>query len=189
MSGKYAEIIEKLRNRDENVYKFVYSHAFKSVRAYITDNSGSEADIRDILHEAFLVLFDRLEDEQFTLSCSVNTYLNSTSRVLWTEVLKKRKQGNEITDEVPEDIADTVYDAETDDALYRLVVNFILKSSLECKKILWLALGGIKTKELTKMMNYSSDQITMNRRYYCIKILIKKIRQSEQFKEITDGIY
>jgi DNA-directed RNA polymerase specialized sigma24 family protein len=56
----------------------------------------------------------------------------------------------------------------------------------DCQKIIKLFLKGLMISEITKIMGFSSEQHTKNRRFRCKKVLIEKILQDPYFKELTN---
>jgi RNA polymerase sigma factor (sigma-70 family) len=83
------ELLAGLRLQSEASYKRVYKEHFPQVNHFIISNNGNEDDAKDTFQEALLVLYYKLKDEDFRLTCKVGTYLFSVSRFLWLKKIRK----------------------------------------------------------------------------------------------------
>jgi RNA polymerase sigma factor (sigma-70 family) len=82
--------VSGMRQQDQTLMKRLYKMYYPMVLFMVTSNSGSEAEAKDIYQEAFIVLYERLSKPNFTLSCSIKTYLYSVSRRLWLKQLNRQ---------------------------------------------------------------------------------------------------
>jgi RNA polymerase sigma factor (sigma-70 family) len=171
-----TELIDGLISRDDRVLKAYYHLYYKGIRRFVRSNSGNDEDARDIFHDALLVLFVKIKDKKFRLSCSPGTYLFSVSKFLWFKELRKRKKT------IAAD-SDTFADSDGD----ILEVNERNERKLffrkcfdqlpeDCRKVLTLFTKGFSISEITGIMGYGSDKYTRNRRYRCKASLIAQIR-------------
>lgn len=83
------ELLQGLRLQSEAAYKRVYKDYFPQVNHFIISNNGNEDDARDTFQEALVVLYYKLKEEDFRLTCKVGTYLFSVSRFLWLKKIRK----------------------------------------------------------------------------------------------------
>ena len=93
ITGSFSEedLVRGLRLQEERSYQMVYKLHFSQVNHFVIANNGSEDDARDVFQEALVVLYHKLGNPEFSLTCKVGTYLYSVSRFLW---LKKIRQQN-----------------------------------------------------------------------------------------------
>lgn len=106
---------------------------------------------------------------------------------IWQNELKRRMQKASFIDD---------YDAFVDeeDILANLIKNekhnlvwlHFEKLSKDCQKIIKLFIDGLSIAEVKKIMKYSSDQHTKNRRLRCKNSLIMRIINDPKFKELRD---
>ena len=61
--------------------------------------------------------------------------------------------------------------------------------SEDCKKVLKMFMKNFTISEVTKIMGYSSEQHTKNRRYRCKKALVKRIIQNPEYYELKDEVH
>jgi|WetSurSiteA1Bulk_404760.scaffolds.fasta_scaffold00196_6 RNA polymerase sigma factor (sigma-70 family) len=181
-----AELLNGLLNRNEEVLREYYLTYYQIIRRFILTNNGTEEDAKDLFQDVLMVLFQKVRQENFKLTCSLGTYLYSVSRFLWLKELGKRKRVIKKAVDMEEFI-----DTETDIAqisdhnerlkIYRL---YFEKLSADCRKVLTLFMEGRSIAEITVIMGYTSEQHTRNRRYRCKLALIESIRNKYKH-EIT----
>ena len=64
------EILEGLLNRDTDVLDFIYDQYFYPVKVFISRNSGTEEDAKDIYQDAVLVIYQKVKEGNLALNCS-----------------------------------------------------------------------------------------------------------------------
>jgi RNA polymerase sigma factor (sigma-70 family) len=181
------ELADGIVRKDERIVRILYSEYYSGIKQLIKNNSGSEEDAKDIFQEALIVLYQKLNDTGFKLTSSLNTYLYAVARILWYRELRRRKDLL-ITDKFIEqfdhqEIQESIERKERLD-FYRKKFEEL---SEDCKKILQLFLNNIPIRDITKLMGYSSDQHTKNRRLRCKMSLINRIKSSDFYYELSNG--
>jgi RNA polymerase sigma factor (sigma-70 family) len=178
LSYSDTEMLAGLKSRDEKILKEYYKIFFSGIRNFVLKNSGSEEDARDLFQDVILVLFQKVRDDSFLLTCSLSTFLFSVSRLLWFKELSKRKHIS-ASSFILEDYADKDRDIhETAELNERLEIYRRTFESLssDCQKVLRYFIEGMSIAEITRKMGYKSDQHTKNRRYRCKLSLINHIK-------------
>ena len=69
------EIIDGILNGSSVVLDRLYQLYFPMVVKLVTRNNGTEDDAKDIFQEALMVLYDKIQRKDLTLSSSFKTYL------------------------------------------------------------------------------------------------------------------
>lgn len=85
------ELTEALRKGEAKAYEQLYCKSLPSLIRFVNFNNGREEDAQDLLQEASIVLFRKLLQSDFVLSCAPATYIYSICRKKWLYQLKKRK--------------------------------------------------------------------------------------------------
>jgi len=166
-----------LKSRNEKILYAYYKLYYGGIRHFVLKNNGSDEDARDLFQDVLLILFQKVRGDSFLLTCSLNTYLFSISRLVWYKELKKRKHiSNSFTLEDYVDMDRDIHDtAELNERMEIYRRNFESLSA-DCKKVLRYFIEGMSIAEITKKMGYRSDQHTKNRRYRCKMALIRQIK-------------
>jgi RNA polymerase sigma factor (sigma-70 family) len=183
------EIIDGIKQQNSEVLLFVYHKNFRSVRHYIEKNNGSNQDAEDVFQDAMILIFDKINEDNFVLNCSIHTYLFSASKILWLKQLKFKERRKVVIEECDdfisnnEGILDTILRTERKS----IFLKHYNELTEDCQTIIKYFLRGLSISEITKTMGYSSEQHTKNRRFRCKKTLIEKILKNPYYKELTNG--
>ncbi len=189
MNFSDSELLSGLTSQDEKVLKTFYSKYLLRVRKYVLSNNGSDEDARDLFQDVLLVLFQKVRKPEFRLTCALGTYIYSVARFLWLKELSKRKwvSYQDVNREEVADIdADISFVNEKNERLL-LFRKCFEKLSEACRKVLILFNEGLSITEITKVMGYTSEQHTKNRRYRCKQSLIQNIKAEYDFNIVSYG--
>ena len=183
------EIVQGLKNKDTNVLDFIYENFFYQIKVFIMKNNGTEEDARDIYQDALLIIFQKLNKKQFTLSCSFNTYLYSVCRLLWLKQLERRRQHHVITEDagIYIELDNSVLQLfETNDR-YNIYQEHFKKLSFSCQKVLELFLAGIPLKEIANILGFKSEIYARKRKHMCKEKLVKSIKADPRYNDICSN--
>jgi RNA polymerase sigma factor (sigma-70 family) len=183
-----TDLINGIRLKENAVFEYIIKQNFRPIKNYVLLNSGNEADANDIFQEALIILYRKVKENNFKLTSSLNTFLYSIAKLIWLKELSKKSKSASITSEMDfltesDDISELIdYNERLN--LYRQKYDEL---SDDCKKVLQMFLMKVSIPEITKIMGYSSEQHTRNRRYRCKESLIKRIRESKMYNELGHG--
>lgn len=181
-----VQLVAGIKTKNNAIFKYIIKLNFRPIKQYVLLNSGSSSDANDIFQEALIILYRKVKEDGFELTSSLSTFLYSIAKLLWLKELSKRTKNASITEELDyivddnESISEQIHRNERL-KLYRQKYEEL---SEDCKKILQMFLMKITISEITKIMGYSSEQHTRNRRYRCKESLIKRIRDSKTYNEL-----
>jgi RNA polymerase sigma factor (sigma-70 family) len=180
------ELITGIKNRNNEIVSYVIKENIMKIKQLVRLNSGSESDAQDIFQEALIVLYRKVRNSNFQLTCSLGTYIYSIARLIWLKELNKRSKSTFISEDI-DYIVDS--DAEIQETIQKNERLKLFREKYEelsddCRKVLQMFLMEVPLKEITKIMGYSSEQHTRNRRYRCKEALIKKIVNSKTYNEL-----
>ncbi len=133
-----------------------------------------------------MILYTKLQSQEFNLSCTVKTYLYSVCRLLWLEQLRHKKKF------VKSDIHLqnlTEPSLELDENMKQITQEFLfqkhyIKLSESCKKVLQLMLNKTSSLKIAQIMGYGSADYANKKKYECKKKLFKMIQQDPLFQKI-----
>jgi RNA polymerase sigma factor (sigma-70 family) len=170
------QLLEGLAANDSGAIETIYKENYGIVQAFVTNNSGTADDARDIFQEAIMVLFEKSRDKEFLLTCQVRTYLFSVSRRLW---LKKLQQQSRFASTIESD-EDTIAVEEEIEAKQQLDNDFALMETAmrnlgePCKSL--LEAYYIEKKHMTDIADefgYTNADNAKNQKYKCLMRLKK----------------
>lgn len=183
------ELIAGIKKKDNEIIKFIIKDNFKKIRQFVQLNNGSESDAQDLFQESIIVVYRKVQSNNFKLTSTLGTYLYAVAKLLWLKELNKRGKGNLLNDNLEfliDDKAD-IQEAINKNERLNLFREKYDELTEDCKKVLRMFLLEVPIKEITNIMGYSSEQHTRNRRYRCKESLIKRILESRKFKELGYG--
>lgn len=168
-----------IKANDENALKQLYNHNFKQVRIYILNNSGTEADVKDIFQEAFVAFWRNVHLDKFLEqdSNAIDRYLMSIAKYKWIDHLRKQKKmqiteldNNEaFLEEIP-----SVFSLEEEEHYNKIKAHF---SKMDPTCQLLLHKFYFKKEKLKQIAAYFSwkEATTKNNKYRCIQKLRKAV--------------
>jgi RNA polymerase sigma factor (sigma-70 family) len=157
----------KVKKASEKLYTY-----FPVVKKLILKNQGSLQDAEDVYQEALVILFRKLSAPDFQLTSSLNTYLYSVCRYLWSDELKKRnKLGQANLGANPDSM---VYEDYSDDVRkeseYRQAETAFSMLGDKCRELLKLFyFNKMSMALITVKLGFSSEKLTKNQKYRCIE--------------------
>ncbi len=86
------KLLSALAAGDRKVTEMIYQQNFTIINGWLIKNGGSSADAADLFQEALMVLFGKAQDSDFTLTCSIGTYLFAISKHLWYKKLQRQSR-------------------------------------------------------------------------------------------------
>jgi RNA polymerase sigma factor (sigma-70 family) len=179
------EIIEGIRNSDEEILRYTYKHFFPVIRHMVTGNNGSHGDAREVFQETLVVVFDKLRKNKGELDCSLKTFIYSVGRNLWLQELEKsRKQipFHEIEHLLAEEERvnyDDVIQSER-----RIFQRHFVRLTEKCQQLIQLFLSQKTYDEISEIMGFKSRHAAIKRKHECVKSLFKRIQDDPEYKEL-----
>lgn len=153
--------------------KQLYQTHQKAIVSFIMDNSGSEAEGKDIFQEGLLVLYKQIRKGKFRGESQLSTYLFSICKYLWFQKLKKENRRAELLENHewdPQEI--DPYRAMQDQENKKMILALFDELGQACKQILLASLYDNKPmEEIAHEMGFKNKQIARNKKYKCLKRL------------------
>ena len=175
------QLVSKIEAGDREALSHLYQKHFPMVLNFITANSGSEADAKDIYQEAIIVLYENIRSGEFRLISKLKTYIYAVARRLW---LKQLKQKSRFTGEVKENERFDDWEKEMDRQEKLNQQKLILAKSMDelgepCRTILTdFFYRSLSMEEIAEKMGYTNAANAKNQKYKCFQRLKKLMKAS-----------
>lgn len=88
MKSKIA--ITELKKRSPQAIEQLYANNFPLVLKFVTTNTGSMDEARDIFHDAVFILLARLNENQLDDSANLRLHIYSIARILWLDLMSEK---------------------------------------------------------------------------------------------------
>jgi|DewCreStandDraft_4_1066084.scaffolds.fasta_scaffold92582_2 RNA polymerase sigma factor (sigma-70 family) len=185
---KYSneEIIEGIRAHDYTVLSHIYERNYRIIENLVLSNGGTKDEAADVFQESMLIVYNKIRDNQLTLTAYFDTYLYGVCKLVWKALLRKKNSyipAEQVSERVMSD--EDVQWNMVQNEKHQLVWHYFSKLTADCQKVIRLFFEGKSIREITEIMHYSSEQHTKNRRLRCKERLINIIMKDPRFRELA----
>ena len=169
-------LLKGLAENDSKAVEALYKSHFSMIQHFVTNNNGSFDDARDIFQEAMITLYEKVQLDNFALTCQIKTYLFSICKNLWLKRLQQMGKystplsAQEETISVEEDMDQF----EKKDAAFAIMDRALNSLGEPCKSLLegyYLNKKGMQ--ELASQFGYTNADNAKNQKYKCLMRLKK----------------
>lgn len=178
MKAEYNEhtLLKGLANNDSKAVETLYKSHFGMIQHFVTNNNGSFDDAKDVFQEAMITLYEKVQNDSFTLTCQIKTYLFSICKHLWLKRLQQMgKYSSPLnTEEEAVSVESDIEDAANKDAAYKIMDSALNSLGEPCKSLLegyYLNKKGMQ--ELAAAFGYTNADNAKNQKYKCLMRLKK----------------
>jgi len=179
------EIIQGIRAKDNQTLKYLYDSYFGMIYEMVSKNQGNEADARDIIQEAIILIYKKIRDGSFQLTTTFGSYFFSVCWNIWMRELRRRQTEIEYISEYlyfEESVNDQVVDEYEQQQRYLLYQEHFRKLGKDCQKLLKLFLKKRPLKEIARKMGHRSEKFTKKKKYLCKEQLVQSIKSDKRFR-------
>ncbi|QKZ12366.1 RNA polymerase sigma factor [Spirosoma sp. KUDC1026] len=171
-----TELLVGLAEGSNEVLLQLYRRYFPMVLHFITSNSGSEDDAKDIYQEALVLLYEKAKSGSFELQAQLKTYLYSVVRRLWLKHLAQRSRFmvRDVEQPVNEEAAlsqlsDDLFDHEERDRQFDLMAESLGRLGEPCKTLLEdFYIQHLTMQEITEKFGYTNADNAKTQKYKCL---------------------
>lgn len=184
-----VQLIQENQDYLGEVYKRCKSYCIQFMRK-MTNGSKSDYELDDVFHDSILVLYEKIVSDNFELTASLQTYLNSVCRFQLLNKIGKDKKYSDYDEPVGKDgdednpmsynasITDTLDEIEDPtESQFTAIERALLlmkEAGGHCYELLTLFWYHKKSmNELTAIFGYNNSDTTKNQKGRCQKRLEK----------------
>ena len=169
-------LLKGLANNDSKAVEALYQRHFSTIQHFVTNNNGSFDDARDIFQEAMITLYEKVQNDHFTLTCQIKTYLFSICKHLWLKRLQQMgKYSSPLSlEEESISVEADMEEFEQKDAAFAIMDRALNSLGEPCKSLLegyYLNKKGMQ--ELAAEFGYTNSDNAKNQKYKCLMRLKK----------------
>ena len=183
------QIINGIIQKNREIISFVYKEYSGMIERMVINKGGDTERARDIFQEAMLVIFTRLTRKELSLTCAFSTYLYAVCKNLWYHTIRKEREY--LVEDYPASagISEAEPDEYVSEKFTELFWLHFNEMSEDCKKLLQLHFMKTPLHDIMRIMGYSSEHYTADRKYKCKKGLVSRIRTDPDYKQVINGVY
>lgn len=171
--------------------ELIYKQQYPVINGWLLKNGCSADDAADLFQEAMVVLFGKVQNPEFSLTCNVGTYLFAISKHLWYKKLQRLQKGPvRLFDNMGDEDGDAgggVYDDDLNIHHERETHFSQLDTALEqigepCRSLLQAYYHKDKSmQEIAADFGYTNPENAKTQKYKCLTRL-RKLFYSIQVK-------
>ncbi|SDS45856.1 RNA polymerase sigma factor [Christiangramia echinicola] len=162
----------------EKVFSRIYNEYFPMVEKFVLINSGNTFDAKDLFQETSIILFKKLEDDNFKLTARLKTYLMAIAKNLWYKKIRDKKEFAGLEDYTHGFYEDIDLYIEKEKSNFEKLLFLMGKVSKHCNQLINdIFFKTISIDEIQQNYGYTSKHNAQNQKHKCIKqIKNKKIK-------------
>lgn len=178
------EIIECLKSRQSYVVRYLSDRYLPMIRLMVTQMGGTSEDAKDIFQDGLIIMLEKIDSNQFQLSCKFKTFLYSVCENLWKSVLEKRKAANNYFYRRIDVSSEKDFSEEYDNQLYEKLLSEVFETlDPVCKEILKLYWQEYSPMEIAEKLGYTYGYVR-KKKCECQAELMKRLSNHPDFKQI-----
>jgi RNA polymerase sigma factor (sigma-70 family) len=176
-----SDIIDGIRRQDSRILTWLYDSWYEVVRDHLKKNSGSDADVYDVLQETVVILYKQVTGENFNLTSDLRGYFFGVARNVWNTQLRYRSRLTSLE-------TDPVDFAETEEAsgatLERIVMRSFVLLGEDCQMMLNLFSEGFSYEEIARKMGLKNESYARRKKYLCKEALMEIIKTDPEYQDL-----
>ncbi len=176
------EIIKCMREGKYNpAMKGLYTY-LPVVKKFVQKNNGTKQEAEDVFQEGLVIFCKKLEDVNFELRCSINTYLYSVCKLLWLDELKKKNKQikNDFLPLEDKYLSEEINTDIENDRPIKAAQEAVFMLGEKCKELLQLFYFKKMTMaQIASQLGFKTEKVAKDQKYRCIE------KAKENLKQLT----
>jgi RNA polymerase sigma factor (sigma-70 family) len=178
---KDKELITQIKKGDEKALDYIYHKNFKSIIKMVLNNKGTEDEAQDIYQDALIVLWQKVQKDDFVLTSKLSTYLYAICKNLWLRELERKSRLVGIEKDEVEFI-----NLEQKERI-KIIHDCIDSLGDTCKKVLtYYYFDGMSMLEIAKKLGFANADTAKSKKYKCKKELDSLIKSKYKATDFLD---
>jgi len=125
--------------KTENNFAFgkLYQDNFGKISNFVQNNSGSQSDAEDLFQDAMMVLVEKLRQDSFQITASIDTYIYAICKNLWFKKLRDKNYELSIDELQSFEFLTSINDSIEDEKTYlEKIKGYLLKITGHCSRLI-----------------------------------------------------
>lgn len=177
-------IIVDLKTENNFAFGELYKDNFGKISNFVQNNSGNQADAEDLFQEAMMVLVEKLRQDDFQLTASIDTYVYAICKNLWFKKLRDKNYELSVDELQSFDFFTSINDSIEDEKSYlEKLKGYLLKITDHCNRLIhdiFFKEKGID--QIQKDYGYSTRHNAQNQKHKCVE-QIRKVKEEDEKKQ------
>lgn len=168
--SKDHELLDRIRSGDRSALVDIYKSQYSMIRSYVIKNQGREEDAEDLLQDALIVLWQKVQQGNFVLSSKLSTYMMAICKNLWLKRLGKLQKMDREDKILPHLHVCADNFSEVSD--FKHLQKALDEIGDTCKQILMMFyFDGNDMEQIARKMQFANADTAKAKKYQCFKKL------------------
>ncbi|PVX52440.1 RNA polymerase sigma factor (sigma-70 family) [Balneicella halophila] len=178
-------ILNNLKTENNSAFGKLYQDNFQKILKFVSNNSGGKADAEDLFQDAMMVLIEKLRNDNFKLTASINTYVYAICKNLWLKKLRDKDFDLSMDTMNSLDFQSSINDSiEEEMSDCEKLNSYREKISKHCDGLIEdIFVNGKAIEEIQKEYGYSTKHSAHNQTYKCVEQIRRVKEQEEKLKK------
>jgi len=181
VSNEDARFLERIHSGDEEALVRLFEANRTVIASYVTHNKGTEADARELLQEAVVILWERVRADRFEQTAKLSTFIYGVVKNLWLRRLARRRR--EVPLEIDPDVTPSDSASILDDMIEHEEAEEVRRAMQmigeTCRKLLHLFYWEERSmEEIAAAMGFANGDTAKAKKYQCKKALERALRNA-----------
>jgi RNA polymerase sigma factor (sigma-70 family) len=179
------EIIECLRNRQSYVVHYLSDRYLPMIRLMVANLGGNPEDAKDIFQEGLMIMIEKIDNKEFSLTCKFKTYLYCVCENLWKSIIAKRQAAANYFARRTEPEDEKDFTEAMDNNMCREIFLSVFNTLDSVgKNILKLYWEGVSPQEIADRLGYSYGYVRKKKCEVQAE-LTEKVKKHPDYKGIV----
>ena len=171
------QLVIAIKKGDKDAMVQLYKDNYVTVRNYVLKNNGNADDAEDILQDAVIVIWEKIQQDNLELKAKLSTFFFAISKNLWLKRLGKLGRQVQMDGTKTANLAEKTADFHEQDR--KLVVGMMDRLGSKCRELLSLYyFEGLDMSSIAEKLNYNNADTVKAKKHQCFKQL------QEQFLKV-----
>jgi RNA polymerase sigma factor (sigma-70 family) len=171
------QLVIAIKNGDKDAMIQLYKDSYMAVRSYVLKNSGNQDDAEDILQDATIVVWEKIQQGTLELTAKLSTFIFAISRNLWLKRLGKLGRQVNMDGIKTENLSEKTDDFDQQDR--KLVTAMLDQMGGKCRELLLhFYFEGLDMASIAEKLGYNNADTVKAKKHQCFKQL------QEQFLKV-----
>lgn len=179
------QLVNAIKNGNKEALKQLYKDNYMSVRSYILKNSGNNDDIDDVLQDACIAIWEKINNNSLVLNSKLSTFVFAIAKNIWLKKLNKNSRNSPISEYHSEILSETADSFSFADK--KIISDLMSQIGSNCKEILtYFYYEGRDMVSIAKLLNYNNADTAKAKKHQCFKRLQELVLQNYNKSDFLD---
>lgn len=175
-----AQLITAIRQGNDAALGVLYNRYLRMIIKYMRDNNGSEAEAKEYLQDALVILWEKVQNNEFEIKSRISTFLYAVVKNRWISELARRGKHTNFENVSPEATATESSETEMQEKeMADIVKQCMSRLDPLCRKILTYYYYDQKSMaQISKLTGLANENVAKTKKYQCKKALEDLVKKA-----------